>query len=212
MAVNGPWSSTCWFLGFFKSRVSVLRGPGHGQILMPGFLAIYCTTFSQFLGVRSLFGLFMGGVYGNAIAMALEHCPVNSRGLMSGILQQGYSLGYVIAACCNLAVGGSTDSWKTVFWVGTALSISVGLARIFFPESRQFIEAKIAGKQAATPGAFWNETKIMLGKEWRMCVYCVILMTWFNYYSHTSQDSYTTFLLTQKEFGNAAASRASIWM
>ena len=36
---------------------------------------IYCSTFGQFLGVRSLFGLFMGGVYGNAIAMALEHCP-----------------------------------------------------------------------------------------------------------------------------------------
>ena len=36
---------------------------------------IYSSTYSQFLGVRSLFGLFMGGVYGNAIAMALESCP-----------------------------------------------------------------------------------------------------------------------------------------
>jgi MFS family permease len=36
---------------------------------------IYSHTFEQFLAVRSLFGLFMGGVYGNAIAMALEHCP-----------------------------------------------------------------------------------------------------------------------------------------
>lgn len=36
---------------------------------------IYCDTFSAFLGVRSVFGLFMGGVYGNAIAMALENCP-----------------------------------------------------------------------------------------------------------------------------------------
>lgn len=62
--------------------------------------------------MRSLFGLFMGGVYGNAIAMALEHCPVNARGLMSGILQQGYAFGYVLAACANLGVGGSTESWK----------------------------------------------------------------------------------------------------
>jgi hypothetical protein len=45
---------------------------------------IYCATFNQFLAVRALFGLFMGGVYGNAIAMALENCPVNARGLMSG--------------------------------------------------------------------------------------------------------------------------------
>ena len=54
---------------------------------------IYSATFNQFLAVRSLFGLFMGGVYGNAIAMALENCPANTRGLMSGILQQGYSFG-----------------------------------------------------------------------------------------------------------------------
>jgi MFS family permease len=37
---------------------------------------IYSATFQQFLAVRSLFGLFMGGVYGNAIAMALENAPV----------------------------------------------------------------------------------------------------------------------------------------
>lgn len=65
----------------------------------------------------------MGGVYGNAIAIALEHCPVNARGLMSGILQQGYSFGYVLAACANLGVGGSTDSWKVGY---SALLVYVG--------------------------------------------------------------------------------------
>ncbi|KAJ9612340.1 hypothetical protein H2200_003937 [Cladophialophora chaetospira] len=173
---------------------------------------IYSATFTQFLAVRSLFGLFMGGVYGNAIAMALENCPLDARGLMSGILQQGYSLGYVIAASCNLGVGGSTDSWKTVFWIGTGLSIGVGFLRLLFPESRQFIEAKKLGKDQASASAFWVETRKMLAQEWRMCVYCIILMTWFNYYSHTSQDSYTTFMLTQKELDNSAASRASILM
>ncbi|KAJ5681747.1 uncharacterized protein N7477_001687 [Penicillium maclennaniae] len=173
---------------------------------------IYSHTFQQFLAVRSLFGLFMGGVYGNAIAMALEHCPVNARGLMSGILQQGYSLGYVFAACANLGVGGSTASWKAVFWIAAGVSIGIGLLRIVFPESKQFLEAKKAGKQHTSAGDFWKETKSMVGKEWRMCVYCVILMTWFNFYSHTSQDSYTTFMLTQKELDNSGASRASILM
>lgn len=41
----------------------------------------------------------------------------NARGLMSGILQQGYSFGYVLAACANLGVGGATETWKTVFWI-----------------------------------------------------------------------------------------------
>ncbi|KAJ5373872.1 Major facilitator superfamily domain general substrate transporter [Penicillium concentricum] len=173
---------------------------------------IYSKTFQQFLAVRSLFGLFMGGVYGNAISMALEHCPVNARGLMSGILQQGYSLGYVFAACANLGVGGATDSWKTVFWIAAGISIAVGFIRICFPESQSFIEAKKAGKRTMTAGEFWRETISMLGKEWRMCIYCVILMTWFNFYSHTSQDSYTTFMLTAKELDNDSASRASILM
>ncbi|KGQ05541.1 Carboxylic acid transporter protein [Beauveria bassiana D1-5] len=173
---------------------------------------IYSTKFSHFLAVRSLFGLFMGGVYGNAIAMALEQCPSNARGLMSGILQQGYSFGYVLAACANLGVGGAVDSWKIVFWIGAGLSIAVGLIRMLFPESQQFIEAKKTGKKASSPGAFWRETKVMLAKEWKMCVYCIFLMTWFNFYSHTSQDSYTTFMLTEKELSNKGASRASIMM
>jgi hypothetical protein len=44
---------------------------------------------------------------------------VNARGLMSGILQQGYSFGYVMAACANLGVGGEVNTWKTVFWIGS---------------------------------------------------------------------------------------------
>lgn len=50
---------------------------------------IYAPTFSAFLGVRSLFGIMMGGVFGGAAAMALENVPVEARGLLSGIFQQG---------------------------------------------------------------------------------------------------------------------------
>jgi len=112
--------------------------------------------------------------------MALENSPVEARGLMSGILQQGYSFGYVCAACANLGVGGETDSWKLVFWIGAGASIGVGLIRAVFPESQQFLDARKAGKKAANPSAFWQETRIMLRQEWKMCVYCIILMTWFN--------------------------------
>ncbi|ORY70385.1 carboxylic acid transport protein [Pseudomassariella vexata] len=184
------------------------------NMIILGFLqiaTIYSRTFQQFLAVRSLFGLFMGGVYGNAVAMALENCPTAARGLMSGILQQGYSFGFVLAACANLGVGGATESWKTVFWIAAGLSFGAGLVRCLFPESKQFREAKKAGNHISAVD-FWRETKQMMAKEWRMCIYCIILMTWFNYYSHTSQDSYTTFMIEQKELGNSAATRASIWM
>lgn len=120
---------------------------------------------------------------------------------MSGILQQGYSMGYVFAACANLGVGGGTETWKTVFWIAgeftipteyclsttnnffyaAGISIAVGLVRICFPESQSFIEAKKAGKRTMNAGEFWRETISMIGKEWRMCVYCIILMTWVRY-------------------------------
>lgn len=112
--------------------------------------------------------------------MALENSPVDARGLMSGVLQQGYSVGYVCAACANLGVGGGKESWKSVFWIAAAVSIAVGLIRCLFPESRQFIEARREGKKAKAPSAFWKETKAMLRQEWKMCIYCIILMTWFN--------------------------------
>lgn len=151
---------------------------------------------------------------------------------MSGILQQGYSVGYVLAACTNLGVGGAVNTWKTVFWVGgmhssrkiisplsvmltadvAGFSIGVGFLRMLFPESKQFLEAKKAGKKSSSAGSFWRDTKKMLKAEWKMCIYCIFLMTWFNYYSHTSQDSYTTFMIEQKELKNDAASRASIMM
>lgn len=137
---------------------------------------IYSGKFTEFLAVRALFGLFMGGVYGSAIAMALENCPVDARGLMSGILQQGYSVGYVLAACANLGVGGGTETWKTVFWIGAALSFAAGFVRIAFPESQQFIDAKKDGHKKVTAGAFWQETKAMMGKEWKMVVYSIFLM------------------------------------
>jgi hypothetical protein len=85
-----------------------------------------------------------------------------------------------MAACANLKVGGDKESWKIVFWIAAGVSILVGLVRVCFPESKQFVEARRAGKKASTPGAFWAETKLMLKQEWKMCIYCIILMTWFN--------------------------------
>ncbi|MBE3047063.1 MFS transporter [Candidatus Bathyarchaeota archaeon] len=51
----------------------------------------FCKTYEQFLGCRALFGIAMGGLYGNAAATALEDCPAPARGLISGMLQQGVS-------------------------------------------------------------------------------------------------------------------------
>ena len=64
----------------------------------------FVQTFSQFLAVRALFGIAMGGMYGNASATALEDAPIAARGLLSGLLQEGYAFGYLLAAVFNLAI------------------------------------------------------------------------------------------------------------
>ncbi|KAH9204941.1 major facilitator superfamily domain-containing protein [Leptodontidium sp. 2 PMI_412] len=63
----------------------------------------FCKTYRQFLAVRAMFGIAMGGIYGNAAATALEDCPEEARGLMSGVYQSGHAFGYLLATvfCIN---------------------------------------------------------------------------------------------------------------
>lgn len=58
------------------------------------------------------------------------------------------------------------------------LSIGIGFLRILFPESQQFLEAKKSGKRTMTAAEFSKETRSMIAKQWKLCVYCIILMTW----------------------------------
>ena len=173
--------------------------------------SIYCKDFNTFLGVRAVFGLLMGGVYGGAAGMALENIPSEARGLFSGFFQQGYSLGYVLAACVNLGVGGATETWPIGFWVGAGLSFFVGFLRLIYPESKQFIEARRESKGQGTAN-FRKSFGHMLRTQWKTCVYAIVLMSLFNWFSHTTQDSYTTWMLVSKKLAPAAATRASILM
>lgn len=75
----------------------------------------FCSTYESFLGVRALFGIAMGGLYGNAAATALEDCPAAARGIMSGILQQGYAFGYLLATVFARALVNTTPhGWRPV--------------------------------------------------------------------------------------------------
>jgi MFS family permease len=85
--------------------------------------------------------------------------------------------------------------------------------RASFPESAQFLEAKAQGDhKGISAHAFYHSVRQMMKEQWRMCIYCILFMAWFNYLSHTSQDSYTTFMIVQKELDNKKASTASILM
>ena len=111
--------------------------------------------------------------------------PAECRGLFSGILQQGYAVGYVGAALINLyVVPHSFLSWRAIFYTGATLTASVGVVRMFFPESKQFLEQRerarqnpelqISGKEKVK--AFTDDGKKIFKIYWKKGVYACILM------------------------------------
>ena len=143
----------------------------------------FVQTFSQFLALRSLFGIGMGGIWGLAAATALENLPVEVRGIASGFLQQGYAVGYLIAAVINLfLVAEVSAGWRALFWTGSGISLFAAAIRAVLPESEVFLRAKAAEKARGVDTTnktkvFLHETKAMLKRHWLLCIYAILLMT-----------------------------------
>lgn len=157
----------------------------------------------------------MGGIWGLASATALENLPVEARGLASGIMQQGYAVGYLIAAVINLYLVPHT-SWRALFWTGSGISAFAAVLRVFLPESEVFIRAR---QQKATDRGnstksktriFFHEVGQMLKNHWLLSIYAVLLMSGFNFLSHGSQDLYPTYLQESKGFSKFNATVATI--
>ncbi|CAO1618839.1 unnamed protein product [Sympodiomycopsis kandeliae] len=161
----------------------------------------FCTTFGAFLGVRCLFGIAMGGIWGLSASTGLENAPAAARGLLSGILQQGYAFGYLLAASVNLSPWMErTNDWRILFFLGAGVSLLAAIFRAVLPESEVFLRAKAErDSQPKTEGPsaskrFAIELKNMLKTNWKKCIYGVLLMTGFNFLSHSSQDLYPTMI------------------
>jgi SHS family lactate transporter-like MFS transporter len=114
---------------------------------------------------------------GLAASTALENVPPPARGLVSGFLQQGYAVGYLIAAVVNLTlVPRNPHTWRALYWVGTGLSVFAALFRACLPESKSFIEAQRARKNAPETGqstsrVFLREAKSMLKVNWLRAIW-----------------------------------------
>ena len=125
----------------------------------------------------------MGGIWGLAAATALENLPVEVRGIASGILQEGYAMGYLLAAIINLfLVPEVSPGWRALFWTGSGISLFAAVVRALLPESEVFLKAKAAEKARGTDTThktkiFIRETKAMLKKHWLLCIYAILLMT-----------------------------------
>ncbi|MGA2023917.1 MAG: MFS transporter [Steroidobacteraceae bacterium] len=165
------------------------------------FTSAFAPSLWIFIVLRALFGIGMGGVWGVGAALAFESTPARSRGLVSGILQVGYSAGYLLAA---VAFGLLVDriGWRGMFMVGTTPALLVLFIRSKVPESPAWRDTR-----GGTPA---QSLRAGLRGHWLLAVYAVVLMTVFNFFSHGTQDLYPTFLGTQRGFSTAAIARIAI--
>ncbi|KAI0482095.1 lactate/pyruvate transporter [Xylariaceae sp. FL0804] len=163
----------------------------------------FSQTYSQFLACRALFGVAMGGLYGNAAATALEDLPNEARGLLSGMLQQGYAFGYLLAAAFFRALVGTTPhGWRPLFWFGACPPVLFIVWRLFLPETNTYLAHQEMRRRNGSIGrTFVSEGRVALRRHWLLLTYLVLLMAGFNFMSHGSQDLYPTLLGDQFGFG-----------
>jgi len=130
----------------------------------------------------------MGGIWGLAASTALENLPVEARGLASGFLQEGYAVGYLIAAVINLYLVPEVKAgWRALFWTASGISLFSAGFRMLLPESEIFLKAKAADLERGHTTThktkiFLKEMKAMLKQHWLLCIYAVLLMTGEFYY------------------------------
>ncbi|HEY1769593.1 MAG TPA: MFS transporter [Chthoniobacterales bacterium] len=152
-------------------------------------LTAFSPSYSVFLIFRALYGIGMGGEWGLGASLAMESLPAEARGLASGILQQGYSFGFLLAAIVYWIVF-PHFGWRALFVVGALPALLVIYIRAHVPESE--VWQRDRGK-ANSLGV-----RQMIAQNWRLLAYAVLLMTAFNYMSHGTQDLYPTFLQKQR--------------
>src|SRR5205807_7659538 len=74
-------------------------------------------NYKTFIALRMLFGIGMGGEWGVGASLAMEKVPPKLRGVLSGLLQEGYAAGYLLAAVCYFFVF-PRWGWRPLFFIG----------------------------------------------------------------------------------------------
>jgi SHS family lactate transporter-like MFS transporter len=166
-------------------------------------LTAFAPNFTVFLILRLLFGIGMGGEWGLGASLAMESLPTQTRGLFSGILQQGYAVGYLLAALVYWVVF-PHFGWRGLFVAGALPALLVIYIRAHVPESPVWQRDRAQCKHPRL------RLSTLLKQHGRLFIYAALLMTAFNYMSHGTQDLYSTYLEEQRGFGVNAKSIISM--
>jgi SHS family lactate transporter-like MFS transporter len=152
----------------------------------------FAPSLKVFLIMRALFGIAMGGEWGVGAALAFETLPVEGRGFFSGLLQEGYVVGYLMAA---LVYGTLFQfvGWRGMFVIGALPAFLVIYIRTKVDESPAWLQGQVSRKEGSHLGKdIFSHAGIFL--------FLVVLMFAFNSFSHGTQDLYPTFLQKNLDF------------
>jgi SHS family lactate transporter-like MFS transporter len=155
-------------------------------------------SYATFLVLRALFGIGMGGEWGVGASLVMEKVPPRLRGVVSGLLQQGYAVGYLLAALCYALVY-PRWGWRPLFFIGGLPALLALFVRARVHESEVWRETRQHS---------WSGLGRAIGDNLHVFFYIALLMWMMNMVSHGTQDMYPTFL--QRDRGFAPAGRAAL--
>jgi len=165
-------------------------------------LSGFAPTLTAFLVLRAIFGIAMGGEWGLGASLAMESVPAKTRGLLSGILQQGYPVGYLLAALVFRYVF-PVLGWRWMFFIGVLPALLSLFIRFGVQESPVWVQ----NQQKRANQNLGEAVRQNLG----LFCYMAILMAAFNFMSHGTQDNYPTFLRVQRHFNPDTVSGIAIF-
>ena len=147
-------------------------------------------SYTTLIIVRALFGVVMGGNWGVGASLAMEGAPIEKRGMLSGLLQEGYAAGNVLAAAGYFFLF-RRFGWRPLFFLGSVPAICLVLFIRFRVKESVVWQKKFKSRQS------WAEQRREIFSHWKLFVYLLIFMTMMLFASHGTQDMYPTFLQRQ---------------
>ena len=158
------------FCVLFFSAVTILSG--------------FAPSYIFFLAMRGLYGIGMGGYWGIGASYAMESAPRRWRGVLSGVMQSGYPLGYLLAAVAMQLIV-PVFGWRSMFIVGSTVTVLIVLFTLLAPESEPW---KLHRQPSLYKifGTLWNHIGIF--------AYLLLVMAVMTCLSHGTQDLYPDFL------------------
>jgi MFS transporter, SHS family, lactate transporter len=177
-----------FIFGIFADRYG-RRKSLMANVLFYSVIEVLCgfaPSFTVFIILRALYGLGMGGEWGIGASLAMESVPRRWRGILSGVLQSGYPVGYLLAAVAARFVL-PLWGWRAMFFLGAAPALLALYIRAGVPESKAWLANREPDVRAILR---------TVGRHWKSFLYLVLMMTMMMFLSHGTQDLYPDFLKT----------------